>query len=113
MFLFDEPESALSPQRQLALLAHMAAQASTGKAQFIVATHSPILLTYPGAQILSFDGETVQPIALEDTSHYQITRGILENPAVYWRHLQSVEQDEAPAGASERKRRRGRGGRRG
>lgn len=94
LFLFDEPESALSPQRQLALLAHMAAQVSTGKAQFIVATHSPILLTFPGARILSFDGDAVRPIAIEETSHYQITRGILQNPAVYWKHLQPAAEEE-------------------
>src|SRR5688572_5083555 len=55
LLLFDEPESALSPQRQLALLAHMSALAAAGKSQFIIATHSPILLTFPGAQILGFD----------------------------------------------------------
>src|SRR5215831_3307215 len=88
MLLFDEPESALSPQRQLVLLAHMWNMVSAGNAQFIVATHSPILLTFPGATILSFDGDAIHPIALEDTSHCQITRGILQNPAAYWRHLQ-------------------------
>lgn len=61
---------------------------ATGKSQFIIATHSPILLTFPGAQILSFDGDALRPVSLEDTSHFQITRGILQNPAVYWRHLQ-------------------------
>ena len=88
LLLFDEPESALSPQRQLVLLAQMAALAAGNKSQFIVATHSPILLTFPGARILSFDGGAIAPIALEDTSHYQITRGILHNPGAYWKHLQ-------------------------
>lgn len=94
LLLFDEPESALSPQRQLALLAHMAALAASGAAQFVVATHSPILLTFPGAQILSFDGERVVPLTLEETSHFQITAGILRNPAVYWKHLQYRSDDE-------------------
>jgi predicted ATPase len=96
LLLFDEPESALSPQRQLALLAHMAALAATGKSQFIIATHSPILLTFPGAQILSFDGVAVRSTSLEDTSHFQITKGILQNPALYWKHLQesTVDQEE-------------------
>ena len=66
----------------------MAMLAATGKSQFIVATHSPILLTFPGAQILSFDADVLRPTSLEDTSHFQITRGILQNPAVYWKHLQ-------------------------
>src|SRR5579859_7410991 len=61
MFLFDEPESALSPQRQLVLLAHMWNMVSEGGSQFVVATHSPILLTFPGAQILSFDGIRFHP----------------------------------------------------
>jgi predicted ATPase len=96
LFLFDEPESALSPQRQLALLAHMSSLVATCKAQFIVATHSPILLTVPGCQILSFDGDAVHQISLEETSHYQITRGILQNPAVYWKHLQAGADEGSP-----------------
>jgi len=65
----------------------MSMLAATGTSQFIIATHSPILLTFPGAQILSFDGEALRPTVLEDTSHFQITKGILQNPAVYWKHL--------------------------
>jgi predicted ATPase len=94
LLLFDEPESALSPQRQLALLAHMSALAARGKSQFIIATHSPILLTFPGAQILSFEGDALRPISLEDTSHFQITKGILQNPAVYWKPLQESADDQ-------------------
>lgn len=93
LLLFDEPESALSPQRQLALLAQMSMLVATGTSQFIIATHSPILLTFPGAQILAFDGKAVEQVALEDTSHFQITKGILHNPGAYWRHLQ--ERDVA------------------
>ena len=95
LFLFDEPESALSPQRQLVLLAHMSRLATDGRSQFIVATHSPILLTYPGARILSFDGPEVQEVSLEETSHYQITRGILQNPGAYWKHLGAESDDQA------------------
>jgi len=94
LLLFDEPESALSPQRQLTLLAHMSALSATGKSQFIIATHSAILLTFPGAQILSFDGDALRPTSLEDTSHFQITKGILKNPAVYWKHLQESTDDQ-------------------
>lgn len=85
-YLFDEPEAALSPQRQLALLALMHELSRSGS-QFIVATHSPVLLTFPGAAIVSFDSAPLAPVRLEDTSHYRITRGILENPRLYWRHL--------------------------
>ena len=87
LILMDEPESALSPQRQLSLLARMAEMVSAGESQFLIATHSPILLTYPGADIVSFDSPSLAPVRLEDTSHYQITKGILENPDRYWRHL--------------------------
>jgi predicted ATPase len=93
LFLLDEPESALSPQRQLALLALITNLVSKGKSQFIIATHSPILLTVPGAQILSFDGDALHQVTLEETSHYQITRGILQNPAAYWKHLQAPQGD--------------------
>jgi predicted ATPase len=91
LFIMDEPESALSPQRQLTLLTRMAELVQAGATQFIVATHSPILLTYPGADIVTFDEPPLSSIALEDTSHYQITKGILEAPDRYWRLL---TQDE-------------------
>jgi predicted ATPase len=95
VILMDEPESALSPQRQLALLARMAQLVANGRTQFIIATHSPILLTFPEAEIVSFDQVPVRPVRLEDTSHYQITRGILEAPERYWRELRKqVEDDE-------------------
>lgn len=87
LVLMDEPESALSPQRQLTLLARMAEMAAEGASQFLVATHSPILLTYPGAAVVSFDSASLPVVRLEDTSHYRITRGILEHPESYWRHL--------------------------
>ena len=87
LFLLDEPESALSPQRQLALLALMHELVQTGRSQFLIATHSPILMTYPGAQIFTFDKIPVRVTSLEETSHFQITRGILEQPDRYWKHL--------------------------
>ena len=104
LLLFDEPESALSPQRQLALLAHMSALVATGKSQFIIATHSPILLTFPGAQILSFDGDVLRPTSLEDTSHFQITKGILQSPSLYWKHLEArVDDGQEPPDARPRR----------
>jgi predicted ATPase len=108
LLLLDEPESALSPQRQLALLAQMSLLVATGKSQFIIATHSPILLTYPGAQILSFDGDALHPVSLEDTSHFQITKGILQNPGSYWKHLQSSAADENESTDRQARRTKGR-----
>jgi predicted ATPase len=91
LFVLDEPESALSPQRQLALLALMHERVRAGHTQFIIATHSPILLTYPGARIISFDSVPLSPVALAATSHYQVTRDILNNPETFWRHLRDEE----------------------
>jgi predicted ATPase len=88
LYLLDEPESALSPQRQLALLAMMSDLVRDGLSQFVIATHSPILLTFPGAKIVSFDDPGLPEIPIEQTTHYQITRGILEAPDRYWRQLQ-------------------------
>jgi len=85
LFLIDEPEAALSPERQLALLYLLRDRVERGAAQFIIATHSPILMTFPGAVIVSFDDSALRPIALESTTHYQITRGILERPDRYWK----------------------------
>jgi predicted ATPase len=84
-FLVDEPEAALSPQRQLALLYLMRERVLRGRTQFVVATHSPILLTYLGAAIVGFDDGALRRVALADTKHYQITRGILECPERYWK----------------------------
>jgi predicted ATPase len=92
LFLLDEPESALSPQRQLALLSLIYDLVGAGDSQFIIASHSPILMTYPNSQIISFDNEGLREIEIEETSHYQVTRGILEHPENYWKYLS--ESDE-------------------
>jgi len=91
VFLLDEPEAALSPQRQLALLALMFEAVAEGS-QFLVATHSPLLLAYPGARIYSFDNETIAPIAWEDTDHVRITRDFLADPVRYLRHLRAEDE---------------------
>jgi predicted ATPase len=87
MILMDEPESALSPQRQLTLLVRMARLVREGGVQLVIATHSPILLTFPGATIMNFMDGGLSVVNLEDTTHYQITKGILDAPERYWRHL--------------------------
>ena len=71
-YLLDEPEAALSPQRQLTLLAELHACARAG-AQFVAATHSPILLGLPGAGILSFDGGRIHPVSYEETDSWRVT----------------------------------------
>lgn len=72
LYFFDEPEAALSPQRQLTLLTEIYNCAADGS-QFIIATHSPILLGMPGAEILSFDSGVIHPCDYEDTESYQVT----------------------------------------
>jgi len=81
------------PQRQLSLLVRMAELVRAGKSQFVGATHSPVLLTFPDADIVSFDVAPLRSVRLQDTSHYQITRGILEDPQSYWRHLLKKDDD--------------------
>jgi len=89
-YCFDEPEAALSPMRQLALLAAIKQLVSKGS-QFIIATHSPLLLAYPEATIYLFgDGEPHQ-LAYLETEHYQVTRAFLENPERMLRELMTEE----------------------
>jgi len=86
-YIFDEPEAALSPQRQLALLGIIHDACKNPLSQFVIATHSPILLAYPGATIYSCDGKRLERIEYRDTKHYEITKGFLDNPQQYMRHL--------------------------
>lgn len=81
LYLFDEPEAALSPQRQLTLLMEIYSCAKQGS-QFIIVTHSPILLGIPGAQILSFDDGTVHHCEYEDTESYKVTELFINNREV-------------------------------
>src|SRR5262249_48416613 len=88
LYIMDEPEAALSPSRQLALLSLIHLQVNQGRSQFIIATHSPILMAYPDATIykLSPEGE-IHPIAYEQTEHYSVTLDFLTNRESYLRHL--------------------------
>lgn len=86
-FIFDEPEGALSPQRQLALLVQMHEVCKNPNSQFIIATHSPILLAYPNATIYNCDTGTLTKIAYQETQHYKITKQFLDNPTRYLSYL--------------------------
>lgn len=97
LYLMDEPEAAISPQRQLTLLLHMKRLAQAG-AQIIAVTHAPILLGLPGAQILSFDGGEIHPVAWEETESYRITKLFLEEPE---RVLRLLEEEDEAEGAEE------------
>ena len=72
LYLLDEPEAALSPQRQLTLLMEID-RCVKEESQFIIVTHSPILLGLPGAEILSFDEGRIHPCTYEETDSYQVT----------------------------------------
>jgi len=72
LYLLDEPEAAFSPTSQVKFLKLLRRLEEGGHAQFIMATHSPILLAYPGAQIFNFDSSRVEEIAYEDTAHYRL-----------------------------------------
>ncbi len=87
IYLLDEPEAALSPQRQLSFLSIIHDLEKSGHAQFIIATHSPIILSYPGAILFSFDNEAIEPIAYQDSEHYRVTRDFLNAPERYFKHL--------------------------
>jgi predicted ATPase len=87
LYLLDEPETALSPRSQLALL-ELLMTSGAGHAQFIIATHSPILLACPHAVIYSFDYSPIQEVRYEETEHYQIYRDFLEKRANYLKQSQ-------------------------
>lgn len=79
LYILDEPEAALSPKRLLTLMAEIDNLVKKDS-QFIIATHSPILITYPGAEILEFSGDGIAKVNYQDTEHFQITKGFLNNP---------------------------------
>lgn len=86
LYILDEPEAALSPQRQLTLLLEIS-KCVKNDSQFIIVTHSPILLGYPNADILSFDEGAIKPISYEDTQSYQITKMFINDRRQILRHL--------------------------
>ena len=86
LYLFDEPEAALSPTRQLSLMVAMRQLVERGS-QFVIATHSPILLGYPEAEILQFGEGAISPIEYKNTEHYVVTSAFLERPEAMLREL--------------------------
>lgn len=86
LYLLDEPEAALSPQRLLSLLVAIDDLVHR-RSQFIIATHSPIVMAYPDAQILWFGADGIHPVAYRDTEHYRVTRQFLERPEQMLKYL--------------------------
>jgi predicted ATPase len=87
IYILDEPEAALSPARILAFMSVINQLDQNGRAQFIIATHSPMLICYPGATIYRFDEDGVSENNYEDTEHFSLTKSFLNNPESYLRHL--------------------------
>lgn len=79
LYIWDEPEAALSPMRQMALLSQMD-RLVKGHSQLILATHSPILMTYPGAQVLQIDEQGITAVDYRQTEHFHVMKRFLENP---------------------------------
>jgi len=86
LYLLDEPEAALSPQRQLAAISRLH-QLLKINSQFIIATHSPILLAYPDSWIYQIDGSGIKLTEYKDTEHYLITKKFITNPENYLNQL--------------------------
>lgn len=93
LYILDEPEAALAPSRQLALLVLIDQNVKQGGSQFIIATHSPILMAYPNAIIYHLSSEGgISPIAYEEIEHVRVTRDFLNNREAYLRELFSDEE---------------------
>jgi predicted ATPase len=87
IYILDEPEAALSPARILAFMSIINQLEQSGRAQFLIATHSPMLICYPGAEIFQFNEDGVHQTAVEDTEHFTLTKSFLNNPDLFLHHL--------------------------
>jgi predicted ATPase len=81
IFIFDEPESALSPSRQIEFLKLLRAMDRSNRSQVIMATHSPMLMAYPNARLLQLSKYRLEPARVEDTEHYRLMREFWSDPA--------------------------------
>ncbi len=93
LYVLDEPEAALSPQRQLSFLKIIHDLAQAGAAQFLIATHSPMLLAYPDATIFSMDADGIERVKYQDTQHYVLTKQFLDCPERYFKYLFGEEPE--------------------
>jgi len=89
LYILDEPEAALSPNRQLAVLSHIH-QLVSDRSQFLIATHSPILMAYPNATIYHLTNDGIHEIAYEETEHYAVTKAFLDNHERMLKELMKV-----------------------
>ncbi|MFN8365625.1 MAG: AAA family ATPase [Candidatus Kapaibacterium sp.] len=92
LYIMDEPEAPLSPRRQYAFMFTLA-ELVRQQSQCIIATHSPILMSFPGAQILSVSGDTIAQSSTDELDHIQFTKTFLNNPQAFVRHLNEVQEE--------------------
>lgn len=86
LYILDEPEAALSPAKILELMCHIR-ELEKMNSQFIISTHSPILMAYPGAQVLYLTEDGIRPVSYQETDHYRITRQFLNAPEQMCRYM--------------------------
>ena len=86
LYILDEPEAALSPSRILELMCHIH-ELEKKNSQFIISTHSPILMAYPGAEILYLTQDGIQSVSYKETEHYLVTKQFLNNPEQMCKYL--------------------------
>lgn len=86
LYILDEPEAALSPAKILELMCHIR-ELEKKNSQFIISTHSPILMAYPGAQVLYLTEDGIRPVSYQETDHYRITRQFLNAPEQMCRYM--------------------------
>ena len=101
IYILDEPEAALSPSRQLAFLALLKELENTNEAQVLIATHSPILMAYPGAQVLEIGAGEVRGVDFRDTVHFKLMRRFLEDPEKFLAYVLPASSGEVGAETSE------------
>lgn len=94
LYILDEPEAALSPQRQLSFLRIIHELEKPGHAQFLIATHSPIILSYPGAVLFALDSDGIRETSYRETDHFRMTRDFLNAPERFLRHLFGEGEDK-------------------
>jgi predicted ATPase len=90
LFMFDEPESALSPARQIEFLKLLRRMERLGLAQVVMATHAPMLMAYPGARLLQLTKYGLDPVKVEDTEHFRLMRELCTDPASF---VESIIED--------------------
>ncbi|MGY2047967.1 AAA family ATPase [Methylobacterium sp. JK268] len=95
IFLFDEPEAALSPRRQVAFLALLRAMERAGNAQAIIVTHAPLLMASPGAALLQITPAGLAPVRLEDTAHFRIYRDFCADPELFVEAALAARDEDA------------------